>query len=265
MFIPSSCSFVFQYSTDFIRIHRNALEVTTPLTRPMTRTFVLLHSPFVGPGAWGALTASLASHGSKVVVPDFRDALNAAPPLYFQIARSIVDQMRSAGGTNEIALVAHSGAGALVPAIARRDDRIRSIVFVDAVMPHPGKRWLDIAPPELADRLMALAKGGRLPRWHRWWPKGALEAMVTDKAALSAFIAELHEIPTAYFEEIAPLGGVPSVAKCSYLQLSAPYKAECDEALRRGWRVERLDLHHLAMLTHAGAIESALQSLVTTQ
>jgi len=231
----------------------------------MTRSFVLLHSPFVGPGAWGALAASLTSHGSNVVVPDFRNALNAAPPLYFQIARSIVDQTRSVGGADDIALVAHSGAGALVPTIARRDDRIRSIVFVDAVMPHPGKRWLDIAPPELADRLVALAKGGRLPRWHRWWPKGTLERIVTDKAVLSAFVAELYEIPIAYFEEIAPLGSVPSVAKCSYLQLSAPYKTECDEAWHKGWRVERLDLHHLAMLTHPGVIESALHALVATQ
>jgi hypothetical protein len=231
----------------------------------MARTFVLLHSPFVGPASWGALAAILTAHGSNVVVPDFRNALNGAPPLYFQIARSVVDQMRFTGGTDEIALVAHSGAGALIPAIARRDDRIRSVVFVDAVMPHPGKRWLDIAPPELAERLVALAKGGRLPRWHRWWPKGTLETIVPDKAALAAFIAELHEIPMAYFEETAPLGGIPSIAKGSYLQLSAPYKAECDEALRRGWRAERLDLHHLAMLTHPAAVESALQALVATQ
>lgn len=231
----------------------------------MTRTFVLLHSPLVGPATWGALAPILTAGGSNAVVPDFRNALNGAPPLYFQIARSIVDQMRSASGTDEITLVAHSGAGALVPAIARRDERIRSVVLVDAVMPHPGKRWLDVAPPELADRLAALAKGGRLPRWHRWWPKGTLEAIVPDKATLSAFIAELHEIPMAYFEEVAPLGGIPSTTKCSYLQLSAPYKTECDEAWRKGWRVEHLDLHHLAMLTHAAAVERALQALVTTQ
>lgn len=231
----------------------------------MTRSFVLLHSPFVGPGTWGPLAAILTAGGSNVVVPDFRHALNATPPLYFQIARSIADQIRSVGGADEITLVAHSGAGALVPAITRRDDRIRSVVFVDAVMPHPGKRWLDIAPPELTDRLMALAKGGRLPRWHRWWPKGTLEAIVTDEAALSAFVAELHEIPLAYLEEIAPLGSIPSATRCSYLQLSAPYKAECEEARRKGWRVERLDLHHLAMLTQAAAVESALQALVATQ
>lgn len=215
------------------------------------RTLVLVHSPLVGPGTWRALVPRLESRGYRVIVPDLRSALRAEPPLYFRIRRTIAEAIEAAAAADDLALVVHSGAGALVPMLVRSNRKIRRAIFVDALLPHPGKRWFDTAPAELASHLRALAKAGNLPRWHRWWPQGAMEELLPDEGQRAQFIAELHEVPVAYLDEAAPLGDVPPSAACAYLQLSAACETEADEAERRGWPVRRLDLNHLAPLTHA--------------
>jgi hypothetical protein len=216
----------------------------------------------VGPGTWRALAPLLEAGGRRTVVADFRKALLGAPPLYFSIGRSIAEQLSAIPPSDEIVVVVHSGAGALAPMLARNNRQIRRAVFVDALLPHPGKCWFDTAPATLAAHLHSLAKGGYLPRWHRWWPQGSIEAMIPDEAVRDAFIGELYEVPVSYLEEVAPLGDVPDTVACSYLQLSAACKADADGAKRRGWRVERLDLNHLAMLTHADQVAAVLPGLI---
>lgn len=226
------------------------------------RTLVLVHSPLVGPGTWRGLAPLLAAHGHRVIVPDLRGALRADPPLHFRIGRSVAEAIEGAAGSDEITLVVHSGAGALVPMLARGNKHVRRAIFIDALLPHPGKRWFETAPRELVAHLRSLAKAGHLPRWHRWWPRGAMEALVPDQAQRAQFVAELHEVPVAYLEEVAPLGDIPDGTACAYLQLSSACKAEADEAERRGWPVRRLDLNHLAPLTHAAEVEVALTALL---
>ena len=232
-------------------------------TTTRTRALVLIHSPLTGPGTWRPLAPLCEARGHQVIVPDLRQALHEAPPLYFRLGRSIMERIATIPGGDEIALVVHSGAGALVPMLTRSNKRVRRAVFVDAILPHPGKRWFDTAPTALAQQLRSLAKGGRLQRWHRWWPRGSLEAMVPDADSRARFVAELHEAPLAYLEEVAPLGDVPESVACAYLQLSAAYERDANEAQRRGWPVRRLDLNHLAMLSHAAEVEGALTKLLT--
>jgi pimeloyl-ACP methyl ester carboxylesterase len=226
-------------------------------------TLVLVHSPLVGPGTWRALAPRLEAHGYEVLVPDLRGALRAEPPLYFRIGRLIAETIDASRG--EIALIVHSGAGALVPMLARGNKRVRRAIFVDALLPHPGKRWFDTAPPDLVTHLRSQAKAGNLPRWHRWWPRGAIEAIVPDETTRAAFIAELHEVPLAYLEEAAPLGDVPRGVTCAYLQLSTACMPQAGEAERRGWPVRRLDLNHLALLTHPAAVEAEVMELLAPE
>src|SRR5215470_9008736 len=82
-------------------------------------TLVLVHSPFVGPGSWRALAPLLEARGFRVLVPDLRGALRETPPLYFKFGRLIAEAIDTAPGDDEIALIVHSGAGALVPLLAR--------------------------------------------------------------------------------------------------------------------------------------------------
>lgn len=211
---------------------------------------VLLHSPLVSAATWSKVAPLLRARGHTVATPDLAPALRAGPPYYPRLAEAVA--------ARDAILVVHSGAGALVPAIAARTPPAGAI-FVDALLPHPGKAWFETVPEALGARLRALAKDGWLPPWHRWWPDGALRPLFVDDAAHDAFVADLTDLPLDYFEESAP--AVPLAMPSAYLQLSEGYGAEAAAAERAGWPHERLALNHLAMLSQPGPVGAAIERL----
>lgn len=215
--------------------------------------FVLLHSPLVGASTWSLVAPALQARGHGVAVPDLIPILREGGPYYAALA----DAAASAVGEDTI-LVVHSGAGALVPAVAALAP-VRGVVFVDALLPHPGESWFAGVPEQLGAKLRGLAKDGKLPPWHAWWPKGAMEKLLPDRKIGAAFIAEQTELPLAYFEEPAP--PLPLTTPSAYLQMSEAYQADADAAQEAGWPVVRLDLHHLAMLTHPGKLADGIEHL----
>jgi len=212
---------------------------------------LLLHSPLVGPSTWTALAPVLRRRGHAVTVPDLRPALREGPP-YYAALTAIID---AAECDNAVAVL-HSGAGALTPLLRRA----RGAIFVDALLPHPGQSWFDGVPPELGARLRGLAKDGMLPPWHAWWPKGAIERPLPDRALGAAFIAEQEDLPLAYFEEESP--DLAFVLPAAYLQLSDAYTDDAGAAAAQGWPVERLTLNHLSVLTEPAALADAIERLV---
>ena len=211
---------------------------------------VLLHSPLVGPGSWDALAPVLRQRGHDVVVPDLSAIMQGSPPYYSKLA------ILAASAAQDSILVVHSGAGALVPAIAEQAS-IQGSIFVDALLPHPGKCWFDTAQPALNARVRSLARDGVLPPWHRWWPNGAIEMLLGER--YDAFAADLNSLPLAYFEEVALDIGLATTS--AYLQIGEMNAAETDWAQAQGWPVARLKLHHLAMLTDPDAVAAAILNL----
>lgn len=216
---------------------------------------VLLHSPLVGPGMWQAIV--LESRGFDVEVVDFTAVMAGPPPYYSRLVRTA-----SASVARDIAiLVAHSGAGSLVPAIAA-SGRVSGAIFVDALLPHPGQSWFETVPESLKTRLESLARNGRVPPWHRWWPDGAIRSLFAHEASYARFVAELKEIPLAYLEETAPALALDDKFAGAYLQLGPGNAAEASIAEGWGWPVKRLALHHLALLTHAEEVADGIADLV---
>ena len=217
---------------------------------------VLLHSPLVGSGMWKAVAALLAARGHDVVVPDLAPVLRGPSSYYPRLAQ--VAAGAAGGSTQKTVLVVHSGAGALVPAIAQRA-KLSGAVFVDALLPHPGQSWFETAPETLKARLRDLARDGRLPPWDRWWPKDSIRTLLPERGQYDGFVGELAALPLAYFEEAAPDAVLATPS--AYLQLSDGYKTDADATEAKGWPVARLTLHHLAMLTHPEAVAVAIESL----
>jgi len=150
-----------------------------------------------------------------------------------------------------------SASGALAPSVAAAlSAPLTGVIFVDAILPHPGRGWLDTAPPALKAQLAAGAQQGLLPAWDGWWPPGALERLVPDAELRAAIIADLEPLPLAYFEEPAPADDLS--APCAYLQLSGAYEEEARRATRLGWPVVRLPATHLAVATQPLAVAAAL-------
>jgi hypothetical protein len=221
--------------------------------------FVLLHSPLLGPLSWQAVAGELTARGHLATAPAWRRLSDVGEGFYPTLAADMADQVR-AGGTEPAILVAHSGAGALMPALAEALGPLTAgVVFADALLPHPGRSWFDTAPRDLALQLRSGAPDGRLPRWDLWWPPGALERLVPDDALRARLLAELEPLPIGYFEEPAP--GAALNVPAAFLQLSSAYDDEARVAGRQGWPVVSLPLSHLAMLTQPLAVAGALEGL----
>lgn len=222
--------------------------------------FVLLHSPLLGPMAWEPVAAELARRGREVAVPAWPPLSSIAEGFYGGLIEGLAARLPADGAP--LLLVAHSGAGALVPALAARMTApVAGVIFVDAILPHPGHSWFDTAPADMRERLRAGAQMGELPAWDEWWPPGALERLVPEAGPRAALLAQLEPLPLAYFEEPAPADLLEGPT--AYLQLSGAYDGEGRAAERHGWPLVRLPLHHLAMLTNPEPVAAALESLAT--
>jgi acetyl esterase/lipase len=232
-----------------------------------TSTVVLLHSPLVGPGTWRPVGARLAARGHRVVVPDLRPALDGPAPfqpaIAARVARTLADGAPDAAGGpgRPVVLIGHSGAGPLLPWIARALDRpVAALGYVDAMLPAPGRSWWDGAPPALAETLRGLARDGLLPPWDEWFPAGTVAGLLPDPQVYAAFRAELPRLPVAYFDERGAPGNWAGAA--GYLLLSEGYRDQAEAARRAGLPVvEELD-HHLAPLTAPEAVTAALVRLL---
>ncbi|HEY8574612.1 hypothetical protein [Phenylobacterium sp.] len=222
---------------------------------------VLLHSPLLGPLCWQPVCKTLALRGLDVEAPAWPKLSTLAVDCYAGLANAMAATI-DAHGTAPAILVAHSGAGPLLPSVAAlARTPVAGVIYCDAILPHPGLSWFDTAPPELRMQLRVGAEDGRLPSWDRWWPPGSLERLIPDEPLRTALLAELEPIPIDYFEELAPeLEFEPPTA---FLQLSGAYDDESRLAGRQGWPVVRLPLHHLAMLTHVEGVGGPLESLAS--
>lgn len=218
------------------------------------RNFVLVHSPLVGPLTWQPAADLLRARGHTAIVAAVTGVTDHAG-----FVRTVADAVT---GTGPYTLVGHSGAGALLPAIAAAlGPRIESAVFVDALLPHPGRSWFDTAPAELCDELRAMARDGHLPPWHEWLPPDTLAEIMPDDDLRARFVAEIPRLPLAYFAEPAPETPDWSGVRRGYVRLSAAYDDFAADAGRLGWPVSRLDLDHLAVCTRPAPVVAAMLSV----
>lgn len=225
----------------------------------------LIHSPLVGSLTWQRCAEVLRGRGHHVVMPSLGGILASAHGLYYRaLGGRVAEEISAARPDATVVLVAHSGAGSLVPAIVDAMHMgVSGIVLVDAVLPHDGATFLEVAPPAVAEQLRGMAHDGMLPPWNRWFPPESLEALVPDASLRSRFVADLPErLPLAFVEERAPVTDRWSSVPCGYLRLSGPYDDAAAKAERRGWTTVRLEADHLAMLTRPDEIALALERII---
>ena len=193
---------------------------------------VLVASPFTGPFAWSRVAEVLRRRGLRVAIHGAEAPID--PP---------------------IVLVGHSGAGPRLPAIAQELDEVERAVYVDALLPHPGRSWAQTVPEEFVDRLVGMAVDGRLPPWPEWWGEDAMRLLLPDDDLRARFVADCPRVRVSVLHEVMPEVAEPPA---SFVQLSAAYESETAAARAHGWPAIVLDLHHLALLTDPEAIADAL-------
>lgn len=194
--------------------------------------FVLVASPFTGPFAWSKVASVLRAHGHRVEVAGVDPEIE--PPLV---------------------LVAHSGGGPHLPALAAKRAGVNGMVLLDALLPHPGRSWAGTVPEAFATRLREGAVDGKLAPWPQWWGHARMRELLPDDELRAEFVSACPAVPVAVIDEVMPEIAEPEAV---FVQLSAAYAPESSAAHQRGWPVLELDSHHLALLTDPEVIADVI-------
>ncbi len=230
-----------------------------------TFTWALIHSPLVSPFSWAATAAALGRRGHAVLVPDLRDAPGGGP-YWQQHANSAAAGLSAAGDgplvlAAPLILAAHSGAGALLPAIRRALGRpVAAYVLVDAVMPGGGASRLEGfgTPEEIGAFRAHLEGGGMFPAW----TEADLRTVVPEAQSRARLVRELRPKGLDYWTEPIPAAEWWPDAPGAYLRFTETYRADADRARALGWPVREMAGGHFQMMVEPEAVAEAMEAVL---
>ncbi|MGI9598738.1 MAG: hypothetical protein ACR2QK_21415 [Acidimicrobiales bacterium] len=219
---------------------------------------LLIHSPLVGPSTMARLASSATAAGHQVATTDLTGVAEAPSPRW----RWFVERAAAAAqGWSPPVVVAHSGAGPMLPAIAGRlEQGPAALVFADAVVPPESGHHRHSA--EMAPMLDRQTTGGRLARWLDWWPDDVVESLLPEPADRVALAADMPRLPRDFYDEPIPMPAGWSQQRCAYLQLSPAYDLDRRRAEQRGWPTIAIDSSHLGLHTDPGPVLEKIGALL---
>lgn len=228
-----------------------------------TLTFALIHSPLVGPLTWQLVRHELKRQHFDVLVPALSDRPDATRPYWQQHAESAADSLARLPQNRRIVLVAHSGAGPLLPAIRQAlTHSISAYVFVDAGLPRQGLSRLDLMKlqdqPWADEFHQSLLQGGRFPEW----TADDLRDIIPAEDVRRQLVAEIRPRSLPFFAEPLPVfDGWPD-APCAYIKFSESYAWDAAQARQAGWLVREVDAGHFHMLVDPAAVAALIVDIV---
>ncbi|ETK36027.1 hypothetical protein [Microbispora sp. ATCC PTA-5024] len=227
----------------------------------MDVSFLLVHSPSVGPTTWRPVAEALRARGHTAVVPPLTDVA-AGPPPYWP---RVVDEVAAGAPRGQLAVVAHSNAGLFVPLVVHAlAGQIAACLFVDAALPPRREGTVTAAEPEFLPFLRSLAdESGVLPRWTSWWPEEDVAALLPDPRVREVVVAEQPRLPLSYYLEPIPVPARWDHVRSGYLWFAEAYAAQAKEAEERGWPVSRIPGEHLHQLVAPEAVADWLLATAT--
>ncbi|MFI6923542.1 alpha/beta hydrolase [Nonomuraea spiralis] len=225
----------------------------------METTFVLVHSPSVGPSTWAPVAESLERRGRAAVVPDLTGVAAGGAPYWPRVVAAVREAAPAEG---PLVLVAHSNAGFFMPVIKEGlGDRVVACVFADAHVP-PARGLVRIAEEDFLPFLRGLAgPDGLLPRWTDWWDEEDVVAMLPDPAVRVRVTVEQPRLPLDYYTQSVPVPAGWDAVRCSCLWFGPPYEQAAQDAAGRGWPVTRLPGLHLHQVIDPEGVADALLKL----
>ncbi|MEW9527817.1 alpha/beta hydrolase [Microbispora sp. NPDC049125] len=226
----------------------------------MDVSFLLVHSPSVGPSTWRPVAEALRARGHTAVVPPLVDVTAGPPPYWPRVVGDVV----TGAPRGPLAIVAHSNAGLFVPLIAEAlTGQISACLFVDAALP-PRTGSVQAAEPEFVPFLRSMAdESGLLPRWTDWWPEEDVAALLPDRRTREVVVAEQPRLPLAYYLEEIPVPSRWDHVRSAYLWFGEGYATLAKEAAERGWPVDRIPGEHLHQLVAPGQVADWLVATAT--
>jgi len=224
---------------------------------------VLIHSPLVGTLTWSLVADKMSQRGRDVRVPVLVDSPDSKEPYWKQHAESVSSALAEIPKDTFVTLVAHSGAGPLLPVIRQSiANPVNAYMFVDAGIPKDGASRLDLMKsedPEWAEQFQAeLERGERFPSWN----VDDLREVIPDESLRQEMVAELRPRGLDFFTEPIPVfDGWPDEPGI-YIKFSAPYEMPAAQAQQAGWPTYTLEAGHFHMLVDPVAVTDMLIAAV---
>jgi hypothetical protein len=227
-------------------------------------SYVLLHSPLTGPVAWGRLPTLLRERGYDVIVINVQEDDEA--PFAERYVTLAAAQISVAESAPPMLLVAHSGAGPLLPPItstlpgASRPPG--GYLFLDAGIPRKGQpSRLDLLREEDGNLAAELRDSLNAGACFPMWTADELANVVPNHDDRIDLVRSLRPRGRDFFTEPLPAFDVWPDAPCGFLRMSAAYDYWTRIAEQRGWPVVHRDLGHFPALANPEATLDALLEL----
>src|SRR5688572_11244314 len=211
--------------------------------------YVLIHSPLVGGLTWSLVAEQMRHMGLDVMIPLLLDSPHSPEPFWKQHVESVSQALAHIPKSTSITLIAHSGAGPLLPAIRQYlPNPVKAYVFVDAGIPRDGFTRLNLMKgedPEWAEQFQKeLERGGHFPNWSL----EDLRDVIPDESLREQMVAEIRPRRLSFFTEFIPVFSEWPDAPCVYIRFSAPYNRPAAQAQQAGWPTYELNAGHFHML-----------------
>lgn len=228
---------------------------------------VLLGGSGLGPWAWERVTPILNARGFCTLTPELRatgDDTTLATEVSLADWIDDVSDFLAAQDQHDVTLVAHSFAGYVAAGVLARDvAQPGTAVFLDAVLPEPGRSWFDVMGPGVEQFMSGLANDGAIP----WFTREQLDQLYPGHGISDTDLAwmrsRIRPQPIATYAQPAiakPLDAVS--ARLTYIRCrrTTPPAADIGEN-SPGWTLRTLDTGHWPMITDPAATAQIVEEL----
>ena len=228
--------------------------------------FVLVHGAWHGAWCWKRVLPGLWAAGHRAFAVTLSGVGERAhiDPASVTLATHIADvaNVIEAEELTSAILVGHSYAGVVVTGVAQRlAERLRHLVYLDGVVPHPGESWsAGQAPETRAARRRVIAEQGVLPP-----PDPAIFGLEGADAVWAARRQTPHP-GRPYDTPIDFESGRIASIRRTFISCTAPPLATIDSSRARacsepGWNFIELAAGHDPMISAPGALLQILLKL----
>ncbi len=226
-------------------------------------TVVLVHGAFADASSWNGVIARLERRGYTVVAPanPLRSLFNDSTYI-----ASVLDSIKG-----PIVLVGHSYGGSVISSAAAGNPRVKSLVYVSALMPDKGE-----SAAALAARFPSASATVSVP--YRAVGVSGTDLYIRPDKFHEVFAADLPQSTTklmaatqrpagaATFSEkakVAAWRSIPSWALVAKQDKSINPDLERFEARRAGSHTVEIDSSHAAMISHPDAVTDLVLQAAT--